>query len=606
MPLLNKVGRRIFSEDLARACAIGALCLVAIIFALRALKAIGAEKSDDTALLERQASQYRADTAKTIVELQQFRRTETVAVEGSGGRHGKATLINLNPAINTWFLLTLDLGSGGSFTYHLENPKPHDQTIDLSESNPRGVQLSVNGRTMNCDLWSDANPLGAAQGSALPYVSLCDGSLYLRNRVAGRFTMLERVSGLLRENVWGGEAIVGFVRKEFFKDKFIERGTEESAQAGAGGVEHPDWPRPASVDAEKANHPIAVPNMGIEVGQSGDNLMPGRWYPALGLPGVYVSSIQPRLINSEILGSYPTRVNNLDSVEAAAMDYLVAFDLSDFDVGFALGTDNPRVGWSPRPPADVRDNLPGPDGINTAAPIVTNGMIAPAAASRTVATFAGGFKREHGAFRYGPLSKVNRGSHYGFIEQGVVFSKLVPGLSTLYVLDDGAMNVKTWTESDNTLLGHIRFARQNGVPLIDHDSATNTSSPGALVARWGPGNWSGSADEELRSLRAGACLQENGNKRFLIYGYFSTATPSAMARVFQAYQCSYAMHLDMNAPELTYLALYLRQGSTTGVEYLARSMAESEKKTDNGILFRFVAYPDNRDFFYLVRREQKQ
>ncbi|HYA36323.1 MAG TPA: hypothetical protein VEF03_11930 [Candidatus Binataceae bacterium] len=587
--------------------AISAACLLASILAPRSLKAIGAEKSDDAAALQRQAAQYRSETAKTIVELQQFRRTETVGAEGSEGRRGKATLINLNPDINTWFLLTLDWGSaGGPLTYHLENAKPHEQTIHLSESDPHGIQLSVDGHATNCDLWSGANAVDAAQRSSLPYAPLCDGNLYLRNRVTGRFTALERVSGFLRENVWGGEAIVGFVRKEFFKDKFIERGAEESAQPGAKGAEHPNWPRPASLDAEKPDHPIAVPNMGIEVGQSGDNLMPGRWYPALGLPGVYVSSIQPRLINSEILSSYPGRVNNLDSVEASAMDYLVAFDLSDFDVGFALGTDHPRVGWSPRPPAEMRDTLPGPDGINTAAPVITNGMVSPALAPHTVATFAGGFKREHGAFRYGPFSKVNRGSHYGFVEQGVVFSKLVPSLATLYVLDDGTMNMKTWTEADNTLLGHIRFARQNGVPLIEHDPTTNTSSPGALVARWGPGNWSGSADEELRSLRAGACLQESGNKRFLIYGYFSTATPSAMARVFQSYGCAYAMHLDMNAPELTYLALYLRQGSTTSVEYLVRSMSESEKKTDNGILFRFLAYPDNRDFFYLVRREQKQ
>ena len=48
----------------------------------------------------------------------------------------------------------------------------------------------------------------------------------------------------------------------------------------------------------------------------------------------------------------------------------------------------------------------------------------------TVAAFVGGFKRSHGAFRYGPLALVNHGSHYGFMQQGVVFSKLQPGLAT--------------------------------------------------------------------------------------------------------------------------------------------------------------------------------
>ena len=48
--------------------------------------------------------------------------------------------------------------------------------------------------------------------------------------------------------------------------------------------------------------------------------------------------------------------------------------------------------------------------------------------------FTGGFKREHGAFRYGDLAQKNHGSHYGFVENGVVFSKLQPGLATIIVL----------------------------------------------------------------------------------------------------------------------------------------------------------------------------
>ena len=58
------------------------------------------------------------------------------------------------------------------------------------------------------------------------------------------------------------------------------------------------------------------------------------------------------------------------------------------------------------------------------------------------------------------------------------------------------------------LLARIRYARQNGVPLVEPDPATGAPAPGALVAKWGPGNWSGSAGGELRALRAGACLQE--------------------------------------------------------------------------------------------------
>ena len=55
--------------------------------------------------------------------------------------------------------------------------------------------------------------------------------------------------------------------------------------------------------------------------------------------------------------------------------------------------------------------------------------------------------------------------------------------------------------------------------------------PGSLVNNWGAGNWSGSEDEKLRTMRAGLALQTSHGKRFLIYAVFSDATPSAMARV---------------------------------------------------------------------------
>jgi hypothetical protein len=569
--------------------------------------AASAQGSEQVAVLDRQAAEYRDESAKTILELQQFRRTEGIVAEGSGTRRGTATLINLNPQINTWFLLTVDWGTAnGHLTYHLENPKPRGQTIHLSAANPHGIQISSGDDNTTCELWSgvDAGVLEEARRSSLPYAPLCDGHLYLRNRTAGRYSALEWTSEFLREHVWGGEEIVGLVRKGFFSDRFVEKGMATATTASApAGLAEPDQPSAASLDTGNSYRRIAPENLGIDLGEPINTLMPGRWYPARGTSGVYVSFIQPQMISSEILGSHSGIVNKLDSVEAIALDYLVAFDLAEFDLGFALGTDHPRVGWSDRPPREVRGGLPGPDGISTAAPLVRTGLISPALAARTIATFTGGFKREHGAFRYGAFAKQNRGTHYGFVEQGVVFSKLQSGLATLYVLDDGTVEMKTWTDADNASLPRIEFARQNGVPLIEHDSAANTSAPGSLVARWGPGNWSGSAEEALRSLRAGACLQETRTRRFLVYGYFSTATPSAMSRVFEAYGCRYAMHLDMNALELTYLALYLRQGAQLRVEYLVRGMAESDTQTDGGPLLRFLVSPDNRDFFYLMRRE---
>jgi hypothetical protein len=218
-----------------------------------------------------------------------------------------------------------------------------------------------------------------------------------------------------------------------------------------------------------------------------------------------------------------------------------------------------------------------------------------------VATFAGGFKRSHGAFRDGALARSNHGSHYGFMEEGAILSKLQPGLATVVVTTDGAVDLRTWREKDVERLSAVRYARQNGLPLIERN-AEGEGIPGSFVNLWGPGNWSGSASEDLRTLRAGLCLQEGSSGNFLIYAYFSAATPSAMARVFQAYNCRYAMHLDMNALEHTYLALYLRQGNAPAVEHLISGMEVVDRTVRGHLAPRFLAYPDDRDFFYLTRK----
>ncbi len=465
--------------------------------------------------------------------------------------------------------------------------------------------MTAAGQEIACPLWSlEDTPLEVAAASGLPYTPLCGGRLLLRNPVAGRRTDLERVTEFLRDQVSGGEAIVGFVRDHLFRDAWREEGhagADLPPPAGDRG------PRPALLDDAAAGRSVVPEHLGIAVeGATGGQLVLGSWYPVAGVAGIHLSIVRPQAVAGAILASHRERANPLDAVEATALDYLVAFDLDQLDLGFALGSEHPRVGWSPRPPEAMRDPaLPGPDGIGTTAPLVTNGMVSPARLERTVATFTGGFKREHGAFRYGDLASRNRGSHYGFIEEGVVFSTLQPGLATLYVMNDGSVGMKTWTAADDRLLPAIRYARQNGVALVEPDPASGEPAPGALVPRWGPGNWSGSAAGELRALRAGACLQESRAGRFLIYGWFSTATPSAMARVFLAYGCRYAMLLDMNALEHTYLAVYTRKSDEIVVQHLIRGMEEVDKSTVDQMVPRFIGFPDNRDFFYLMRREER-
>lgn len=534
----------------------------------------------------------------TVVDLQKYRQEKSIRFRSGPGAEGVATLVNLNPAIRAWYLLKVVWKSGEpESVYHLENPRPRVAELLLD----RGLVIAEGSSPHLCDvLGTDA--LQKAQASRQVFAPICGGRVYVRNPAVGRRTTLETATEFFRDRVWGGEKLIE-LGHTVMGDARREVGQAAAGAGGAAGRGPAGEPRTALVDSRASARPLISHNLGIPLvgGAERTGMTPGAWYGASGNPGVYVSILQPNLIDPAVLQSFRGTVHALDGVEAASLCYLIAFDLDRFDVAFAMGTDHPRVDWSAHMNEGMKNpKLPGPDGIGNIRPLVATGMVNPEAARRTVAAFTGGFKRTHGAFRLGNLAARNAGSHYGFIENGVVLSRLNPGLATVLVWSDGSVRMKTWTEADDALLPRIRHARQNGVPIIDWDPAAKSPVPGALVGQWGPGNWSGSSDSKLRTMRAGAALQRRDGKSFLIYAVFSSATPSAMARVFQAYGCEYALLLDMNALEHTYLATYQRAGARLIVNHLLKGMSVLDKDD----VPRFLGYPDNRDFFSILRREE--
>lgn len=546
-------------------------------------------------VLTRQMAAYDAVRPKNIVELQPFRSTETARL--SDGQEIK--LISLNPNVNSWFILQVGKWNWNR-VYHIQNPSPGGQTVSLSKGPDPRLVVTIGGKETSCAPWANGDKsLSGARATHDPYAPICQGHLFLRNPVPGHSTELEWTANFIRQNILGGEMIVGLVKDVFYKDAFriVPQDVKGRSAGATGGANGPD---PA-----QSRHFRVRSRIGLKLVSSTPGVMVlGRWYPVADIPGVFASAMQPAAIDQSILNG-PGKTDPLDRIEARSMDYFVAFDLSRFDMGYALGTAHPSLGWSPRPPAASQDPaLPGPDGVGNPAPVVPNGMLNPVLAPRVTATFAAGFKRRHGAFMAGPFSKINHGSHYGFIQQGVIMSKLNPGLSTIYVMDDGSIHMGTWTKADNALLPKIRFARQNGVPLLRRNPAGGAGIPGALVTSADGGNWSGSADNRLRTLRAGACMLDRNGSRYFVYAFFSTATPSAMARTFEGYGCSYAMLLDMNALEHTYFALYDRATGKRRIEHLIPGMAVVDMKNSQGQrMARFVDYPDNRDFFYMIPRQ---
>lgn len=555
-------------------------------------------------VLASQWETYAEARPKTALELQPLRSTCTMPIHTAAGREGVATLVDLQPAVDRWYVLRLEwVGGGDPEAYHLENPYPGEQRIDL-DGGGQGLLVVRDGEPAPCELWGEGPPsvLGQARSERWPFEWLCDERVLLRTATVGRRTKKEMAADFLRDHVWGGEKITTVTRDTVFAGSYRKEGVLADQRAGvvAGGT---GTPRPPVLEAAAADRLLEPMGLGLSVDrETGGELAQGRWYELTGAPGVFVSALRPDAVAREIVDRQAPYVAQLDSKERSALVYVVAFDLARHDLGFALGTDHPRVGWSERAGAAVRDPaLPGPDGIGTVSPLVRTGMLDPVQAERVVATFTGGYKRSHGAFKSGALSKVNGGSHYGFIEQGAVLSKLQPGLSTLAVDLDGAVSLGTWTAEQDAGLARIRHARQNGVPLLERDAASGEVRPGALVTRWGEGNWSGSEDKKLRTLRAGTCLQDGPEGSFLLYGYFSAATPSAMARVFEAYGCEHAMMLDMNALEHTYLAVYRVEQGELVVEHLIDEMDVLDEVVDGKPVPRFVGFPDNRDFFYVTR-----
>lgn len=539
----------------------------------------------------------------SAVELQSFRVSSSIEIRGPGGREGTAVLTDLNPRINDGYLLELSWKDGEETKLHLENARPGLHRLLLDPVFPSGLVVAGPGESRLCDLWSDRVPgrMREVARRRRPYTKLCDGDVYVRHRTKGSRTSREWAADFLRSNVPGGEGLTNLVKKTVYPDAFLEKAeVVAGSPAALPPPDGPGYPRPALVSPERRDDRLVARELGISIPEGGA-MVAGRWYPATAAPGVFVSLMTPGRVAREVLARSLSR--DLDATESGALVYLIAFDLDRFDLGFAVGTDHPSVGWSDRPPSSVRSpSRPGPDGFSDLLPLEPTGFVPPQVADRVVATFAGGFKRAHGAFRSGALSRVNAGSHYGFVEGGTVLSRLQPGLSTLFALDDGRVAMKTWTRADDALLERVRSARQNGVPLLELDPATGEIVAGALVGRWGDGNWGGSQDARLRSVRAGAGLQERDGRRFLVFAHFSSATPSAMALVLASYGCRYAMHLDMNAPEHTYLALYRAREGRLDVEHLVRAMSVLDKTSDGTTVPRFLAYADNRDFFYLMKK----
>lgn len=528
--------------------------------------------ASETTVGDDRRTHWLAPTKADVVALQPLRAETTVA---------GVTLVNLAPQVGRWFVLR-----DATRALHLEVPSGTAMTLDTAGG------LLVDG--VACDPWT-------ARPTAEPWAPACDAHVWVRRTGDGRKTALERATDALRDHVIGGEELTVFVRDRILKDRYLR--TVAIGTSTASSVRTVGAPRPA-----RLSHPatLAPTDVGLVPADArATPLAAGEWHPIDGHPDTWFSLWTGELVPPDLLEAHKGSLIAPDAAEKSALAVMVAFDLAHFDLDYALGTDHPRVGWSERiPPEMIVAGLPGPDGFDTDAPLARTGQVPPWQRDAVEVVFTGGFKRSHAAFKVGEPAWSDRGTHYGFVEQGVVFSRPMPGLATVVVDTNGTVDLLTWTSREPEALANVLHLRQAGLPLVE-TGPDGAARPGDKVTRWAEGNWSGSAEGRLRALRAGLCLIEDGDRRTLVYGYFTGATPSLMSWAFLAYDCDYALLTDMNALEHTYLA-FLDHGDTGHTpRHLDTGMSVLDVATGDQVQARFVDFADNRDFFTLTRRAER-
>lgn len=553
-----------------------------------------------------------------VVSFQPFLR-EAPEVQLTNGAAGRLTNLNVN--VGAWYVLRLRSPSptaGPSGTFNLEVPAVPELRGVSVELTREGLAITRGDSRVVCALGSGSEFDRAARGNQA-YAPACGDVLYMRKQTAGTVgSWSEWGANILRERLSTDSA-----ERILDLGKTLMAGSGVVGQEGvATGVVPADGvsgrPARARVDARFQNTTLQVP-FGIEIQEqrSGGPLLTGAWYAAKNArPGIYFSVTQAGHVDSAILATESNRVDQMVGPYANAAVYLVALDLDNFEVGWSRGVSKPEAGWSSS--AEARrfaDNRAGPDGFASFEPLASSGVVNPALLPRLAGVMCGGFQRQHGVFRFGPMTQSNFANYWGFMENGVLLSRLNPGLSTLYVTNDGRVDIKTWTEADNQLanLAQLRHARQNGLPLVDGIGPNGIPVPGpvltgALPARL-EGAWSGSASNSFDTPRAGACISEQNGKRFLIYGYFSLGRPSAMARVFQAQGCRNGIHLDMNSASQGYLGLLVGSGATLRTENPEPSMSGANQTLSVGgrnvTVPRYVGRADEVDFFYFLAKSNR-
>lgn len=520
--------------------------------------------------------------------MQDPRLVESKGISVKFAEQANINLISLNKYINKWFLLEM-IQKSGRMILHLENANP-SFNLDLYES---GLSLHSKNNPKQkilCPLWDDKG-MQVSQDifdkHDHAFFPICSGMVFIRLKKPSntRMTFTEITTEVLR-SLPVGEKIISYFKPFLVglkaeSDSGIKQ-KKDLKDLNKGPAKDSFQPESVKLkDMGEYNLISSGNQLGISIRGAEKTVQYGKWYESEMHSGVFVGLFKPELISDEILMTYPGKARDLKPEEKNKLVYMTAYDLNKFSLNYAVGTVHPAV------------NVSAPEFGKAAVlreSVVPVGGIPPYEVAQAIGVFVGGFKNQHSEFKAGPY----KGRTYGYIENGLELEPMSPLLATMIMKKNGDADIIRWPEKEEDQLKlreDIVSARQNG-SMVVADGA-----PGEFVSSWKFGNWSGSAEGLGQSLRAGICIQKKDDKKFLIFMAFTSATPSAMARVMQAYSCQNGMHLDMNAHMYLHNAIYSYQSNDQSfkVEYLHKEMLFPKNLKRH----RFIMDNNQRDFFYI-------
>ena len=538
-------------------------------------------------------------STKNIVDFQAHKTSEILKVANGA----TIELINLNEELNIWYLVKLTDTNGYTSTYQLQvsDPKAAKGALHLtkeqlelpgSEKSRNACKDFTNAKNKNIFETLQGN-FDRANNNSNYFNALCDGHVFLinpRHRPPEEEKTKDKIADIARQSSVG-RAIANIAKNSPMgnKPENVQTDATRSALKSETVVTIPS----AKVNSDEEPRSVELSKTNIHLALQGDptSVTLGQWYSSKEHPDVKVSLFSPDMASSEVAKLAPTAFENRSAAHSQnkSLAYLIAFNTQKSKLGYVAGISDAT--------GNCDGGKPAPDGFDDSTPLVQNGMVSPDHQSHLLSTFNAGYLRPDACMRKGPLE----GKHWGFVQNGVVFSKLQPGLATLVTYKDGKTDILEWPENAAALATKVKDARQNATPVISgRDPKTGLGIPGNTVGGkdFISRNWTNDVDD--KRMRSGACMLQSGTDEHLVFAYLPSGTVKDLAEVFGSYGCRSGMQLDENIERSGDVSLITHNasGEMENKECLHKHCLKDRiEKEITG-----VTKGSRRDFFYIEER----